>query len=177
MRPISSYTLGMSPDTKVSENFALWELTKSETAERLLIDNSFESFETLHNAVLLARSVMQPIRDEFGPYSPNSVYRCQALERALKNKPSNWISKSQHTLGMAVDAEIAGVTNYDLALWVMKNIDFDQLILECYNPDAGPNSGWVHVSSNPEGNRGEVMSYIKKAGRYVYVPGLITDVG
>ena len=163
--------------SRISPHFRLAELTKSGIADRNMIDNAFPDPETMQAAVYLCRTVMQPVRDQFGPYTPNSVFRSQALERALKRKPADWTSASQHTRGEAVDLEVAGSSNRQLAEWIRDNLTFDQLILECFNPAKGPNSGWVHVSIKPPGrgdNRRQVLSYIyaptKK--RFVYVEGL-----
>lgn len=165
------------PRDKVSKNFAFSELTASEIAARQGIDNGFRTVNQLRSAVYLCREILQPVRDRFGKFSPNSVYRCQALERALKKKPKSWTSRSQHTRGQACDIEIPGVTTLRLAEWVEENLEFDQLILECYNPALGPNSGWVHVSLKPPGagnNRRSVRSYVHdpEARKFVYVPGL-----
>ena len=65
----------------------------------------------------LSRHVLQPIRDAFGSFTPNSVYRGQALERALKNKPATWLSTSQHATGEACDIEIVGMATLELAAW------------------------------------------------------------
>ena len=62
--------------------------------------------------------------------------------------------------------EVAGVDNYELAEWIMGNLDFDQLILECYT---GGNSGWVHCSY-VENGRKEMLTYDKLNG---YRHGLI----
>ena len=69
------------------------------------------------------------------------------------------------------DFEVAGVDNYDLAIWIQDNLNFDQLILECYDQAKGPNSGWVHVSfvGQPE-NRMDVLTYDRSNG---YRKGLI----
>lgn len=176
-RPIDEFTIGMPEDTPVSRNFRLYELTRSDIALRHGIDNRILDERILRNAVRLVRHVAQPIRDEFGPYRPNSLYRCQDLERVLKKKPDHWESRSQHVVGEAIDSEVAGVPNADLARWVRDNLEFDQLILECYNPDLGPDSGWVHISYSGEGkNRGEVLSLVKgHGGGYVYVPGIVAD--
>lgn len=172
----------LEPQDQVSDNFRFYELTASQTASRNNVDNNFESDEQLRAAVYLARKVMQPIRDQFGRYSPNSVYRSQALERVLKSKPRSWISTSQHTLGCACDVEVAGVPTIELASWASENLPdgFDQIICECYDPAQGPNSGWVHISVLPPGggrNRGNLLSYVRdrRTGRYVYVQGLRAD--
>jgi len=166
-----------NPADQVAAHFQFYELTKSELAARLNINNAFPGVRVARAAVFLCRNVMEPVRAQFGPFTPNSVYRCQDLERALKGKRTNWTSTSQHTLGQACDIEIAGVANADLADWIRRNLEFDQLILECYNPQEGENSGWVHVSRCPPGpgqNRREVLSYIwdRRTQNYVYVEGL-----
>ena len=163
---------------QVSKNFQFYELTRSELAQRLRIDNSFAAIGELRAAVNVCREVLQPLRDEFGRYSPNSVYRCQGLERALKKKPARWKSTSQHCAGEAADVEIPGMATLELARWVERNLKFDQLICECYDPRQGPNSGWVHISLKAPGtgaNRGELLSYVfdPKKRTYAYVEGLL----
>ena len=169
---------GLDPMARIAPNFRLYELTVSETAARRQIDNRFKSDAELRAAVHLARAVLQPIRDQFGRFQPNSVYRSQELERALKNRPTTWISTSQHTEGRACDVEIPAVPTLDLADWASKNLaDFDQIICECYDPRKGPNSGWVHISLRPPGqgrNRRQLTSYVVEpaSGQLVYVQGL-----
>lgn len=165
----------MEPLTQITPHFKFYELSKSETATRLGIDNSIPDQQTLDNAVALCENVLQPIRNRFGAYSPGSIYRSQDLERALKGKPDDWESKSQHTKGQAADIEVWTTSNYNLAAFIQSRLDFDQLILECYDPKGGPNSGWVHVSWNGEKNRKEVLSYVKnKKNEWHYVKGLVT---
>ncbi len=105
------------------------------------------------------------------------MFRSQELERALKKKRRPWVSTSQHTRGLACDIEVSGIPTMDLARWVSENLEFDQVICECFNPAKGPNSGWVHVSLVPPGmgtNRREILSYVldPTRGKYVYVNGL-----
>ena len=175
--PWDRFPAQAQPGDQVSKNFALYELTRSELAQRLRIDNSFAATRELRAAVNLCRAVLQPLRDEFGRFSPNSVYRCQALERALKTKPGSWKSPSQHCAGEAADVEIPGMATLELAHWVERNLKFDQLICECYDPRQGPNSGWVHISlkaPSAGANRGELLSYVFDPRRraFAYVDGL-----
>lgn len=173
---------GLSPQALIAPNFRLYELTRSDLAARLGIANGFASDSELLAAIHLARQVLQPVRQAFGAFSPNSVYRSQALERALKNKPASWLSTSQHTRGEACDIEIVGLPTLELATWAEKNLaDFDQIICECYDPAQGPNSGWVHISLKPPGtgtNRHQCLSYVRDptSGRLVYVSGLTATV-
>ncbi|MEJ6003338.1 D-Ala-D-Ala carboxypeptidase family metallohydrolase [Paucibacter soli] len=167
------------PEDLIAPNFRLYELSVSELAARRGIDNAIHDDATLRSAVHLAREVLQPIRDRFGRFTPNSVYRSQALERLLKDRPASWISTSQHCEGRACDVEIAGMATLELARWASTQLpDYDQIICECYDPRQGPNSGWVHISLLPSGtgskNRRQLLSYVVDAAsdRLVYVQGL-----
>lgn len=168
----------LDPQDRVAKHFLLYELTVSETADRQRIDNRIPDDRVLRSAVHLAREVLDPIREAFGRFTPNSVFRSQALERTLKGKPRSWISTSQHTEGRACDVEIVAKPTLELAAWASATLPaFDQIICECYDPRKGPNSGWVHISLLPPGagrNRRQVLSYVldPASGRLVYVNGL-----
>lgn len=175
--PWDKFDKNINPRDAVSANFKIYELTKSDTADRRGIDNSLKSVKQIQAAVYLSRNILQPVRDEFGRFSPNSIFRSQELERSLKNKRLPWKSKSQHTKGNACDIEVPGLTTMELAKWITENLEFDQVICECYNASKGPNSGWVHASIVPPGagqNRKNVLSYVmdKKSKKYIYVNGL-----
>ena len=181
--PLEGLSLAqVAPEDRVARWFKLYELTKSETADRQRIDNRIPSDEVLRSAVHLAREVLDPLRDAFGSFSPNSVFRSQALERVLKGRPSSWLSTSQHTLGWACDVEITAKPTLELAQWCAKHLaQFDQIICECHDPTKGPNSGWVHVSLVPPGrgsNRRQSLSYVvdPRTGRLAYVSGLQASV-
>ncbi len=175
--PLKDFPLDAHAKDLVSPNFRFYELTYSDTAKRYQIDNSFPSRVELEAAIHLCRQVLQPIRETFQlPFTPNSLFRSQCLERQLKNKPDLWSSNSQHALGQACDLSLLGIPTLDLAVWISEHLEFDQLICECYDPDNGPATGWVHVSLKPSGmtNRKEVLSYLmdREKKRYVYVDGL-----
>lgn len=136
----------------LSPHFKLYELTKSATASRFGIDNTPPP-EIIPALKLLCTEILEPIRAMAGrPITPNSGYRCLELNRALGSKDT-----SQHVKGQAVDIEVPGVSNYDLAVWCRGNLEFDQLILEHYTPGV-PGSGWVHISLKESGNRREVLT-------------------
>ena len=124
----------------LSKHFSLAELTKSSTATRRGIDNDPDS-TARENLIGLCSEVLEPVREHYGvPFVPNSGFRCLELNRAIGSSDS-----SQHVTGNAVDFEVPGVDNKEVALWVKENCDFDQLILEFYK-DGEPTSGWVHCS-------------------------------
>ena len=147
---------------KLSKNFTLSELTKSQTAVRKNIKNE-PSTAHVENLIHLAETVLQPVREHFGKAVViSSGYRSPALCEAIGSS-----SKSQHARGEAADFEIMGVDNMQLAMWINKNTDFDQLILEFYEP-GDPNSGWVHCSAVREGSRAQVLKASKVGGRTKY---------
>ena len=147
---------------KLSNNFSLSELTKSQTAVRKGINNEPGTAE-IENLIHLAEAVLQPVREHFGkPVMISSGYRSPALCEAIGSS-----AKSQHARGEAADFEIGGVDNMQLAIWISKNTVFDQLILEFYEP-GDPNSGWVHCSAVKEGPRAQVLKATKVGGKTKY---------
>ena len=125
---------------KLSDHFSLSELTKSDTAVRKGSPNVPKD-EEVENLIMVCSEILEPVREQYGiPFIPNSGYRCLELNRAIGSS-----DRSQHVQGKAVDFEIPGVDNKEVALWVKENCDFDQLILEFYK-EGEPTSGWVHCS-------------------------------
>jgi zinc D-Ala-D-Ala carboxypeptidase len=150
----------------MSKHFSLRELTKSQTAERLGIDNTPDSFAEAY-LERLCEEILEPVRAWYGiPFSPSSGYRSVELCEAIGSS-----AKSQHAKGQAADFEVPGIDNYELAAWIKDNLDFDQLILECYTPGQ-PKSGWVHcsIATSMAAQRNEVLTYNKSDG---YQKGLL----
>ena len=144
---------------KLSNNFTLQELTKSQTATRKGIDNEPGTTE-IENLIHLAKTILQPVREHFGkPVMISSGYRSPALCEAIGSS-----AKSQHAKGEAADFEIGGVDNLELATWIADNCEFDQLILEFYD-GVDPNSGWIHCSSKKENSRRQTLKAERIAGR------------
>lgn len=156
----------MHSRVKLSDNFYYSELIYSDTAKRLGINNETNSERILENARQLAVNCFEPIRKEFGRFSPNSWLRTEPLEKAIcwggpKSAFIKWCNKNllianddswkryfslkSHPLGQAGDIEIVGVDNDTLFKWCKENLKFDQLIRE-YPKRNDPHSGWVHIS-------------------------------
>ena len=150
---------------KLTENFSLNELTKSQTAERKGIDNT-PSTEHQDNLKSLCEMILQPIRDHFGQVvSVSSGYRSPELCVAIGSS-----TQSQHAKGQASDFEIFGVSNKELADWIDQNLDYDQLILEYWKGEDEPNSGWVHCSYTNGNNRKQYLRAYKENGSTKYEP-------
>jgi hypothetical protein len=150
---------------KLSANFELFELIKSQVADRKGIPNN-PSPDQIDNLKSLCINILQPIRSEFDkPVIISSGFRSAELCIAIGSKPT-----SQHAEGKAADLEIPGVDNMELAMWIKNNLNFDQLILEFYK-DGQPNSGWVHVSWNSEDNRNQTLRAMRNDNdKVVYKP-------
>ena len=146
----------------LSENFTLQELIYSDTAIRMGIDNK-PNDETIENLKILCENILEPVRANFkAPVVVSSGYRSEAVCLAVGSS-----SKSQHIKGQAVDFEIFGIPNKEVADWIVNNLDYDQCILEFWN-EKEPNSGWVHCSYNGSGNRKQYLNAQKLNGRIVY---------
>ena len=149
---------------KLSENFTLDELTKSQEAIRLGIPNE-PNDEHITNLMLLCTHILQPIRNYFKiPVSISSGYRSPELCEAIGSSRT-----SQHARGEAADFELFGIHNREVSDWIVKNTDYDQCILEFWNSNE-PNSGWVHCSYSTNNNRKQYLKAQRIGGKIVYSP-------
>ena len=152
---------------KLSKNLSLAEVTKSNTASRLGIDNTPDDW-TIENLRAIAGDVFQPLRDAFGtPIYVSSGYRSEELNRAIGGSV-----RSQHVQGRALDldADVFGVcTNAEIFRFILNNLTFDQLIWEFGDSD---NPDWVHVSYVRDGlNRGRCLKACRdEEGKVYYEP-------
>jgi uncharacterized protein YcbK (DUF882 family) len=151
----------------LTANFTLSELTKSETALRHGMDNTPGETE-IANLKTLAEKVLQPVREHYQKgVKVNSGYRAPEVNQKVGGSRT-----SDHCKGQAADIEIPGVANADLAQWITENLDFTQVILEFYTQGV-PDSGWVHVSYDPQNLKKQALTAVKQNGKTVYLPGLV----
>jgi hypothetical protein len=154
---------------RLTNNFTLEELTKSETALRQNIDNT-PTVDVVENLTRLAEKVLQPVREHYAKgVKVNSGFRSMAVNAAVGGVQG--AKPSDHTRGMAADIEIPGVPNAELAQWIEANLEYTQLILEFYTQGI-PDSGWVHVSYDPANLKKQSLTAVKQDGKTVYLPGL-----
>ena len=138
----------------LSPHFTLKELCKSQTASRFNLDN-LPTDKHIENLKYLCETILEPVREKYGPFTPTSGYRSKELNEKIGGS-----QKSQHSLGQAADLEIAGVPNPELAKFIQDNLEYDQLILEYWSKKHNdPNNGWVHVSTKKEGCRKSCLAY------------------
>lgn len=150
----------------LTPNFTLHEMTKSEAAIRLGMDNT-PTEAVIGSLQALCEQVLQPVRDHYGRgVKVNSGYRSPEVNKAVGGSPT-----SDHCRGQAADIEIPGVSNAELAQWIEANLPYTQLILEFYTQGI-PDSGWVHVSYDANNLKKQSLTAVKREGKTVYLPGL-----
>ena len=151
---------------KLSKNFSVAELSKSEAATRQGLDNT-PSMTIIDNLQALVDNVLQPVRDKFGPVVVTSAYRSPEVNKAIGGSAT-----SDHCRGQAADFEVMGMHNKDLAEWIKDNLKFTQLILE-FPSKTDPNAGWVHCSYDKANLKCQVLTAVKVGGKTVYQNGLV----
>lgn len=124
---------------KLSENFTLEELIRSNAAERMGFDNVPKDEKVVENLRSLCLEVLQPLRDYVGaPVHINSGYRCPELNMVVGG-----VKNSQHCRGEAADIRIVSPKQgREWAAWIEDNCRFDQMLLERNKSGAV----WLHVS-------------------------------
>jgi len=130
-------------------HFSINELTRSQTARRLGIDNTppASAVTALHQ---LVDHVLDPLRDAWGgPIRVNSGYRCPALNKAVGGTPG-----SQHQRGEAADITVGSRSGNRRLLALIKRLDLpvDQCIDE-------KGCRWIHVSHRAGRNRRLYMKF------------------
>ena len=137
---------------RLSKNFLLSEITRSNTAKRLGINNT-PNEEHLQNLKNLIRNLIQPMRDAIGPIRISSGYRNPELNRAV-----NGSYKSQHCEGEALDIQFwknGEICNREIYDWILSsNVEFDQMINEF-------DFTWIHISLRDNGNRNQILEAFK----------------
>ena len=135
-----------------SKYFTLSELTRSDTANKLKIDNEPKEEATKDNIIELmhfldgVREGWTEVCKNKGYGDPaimvNSGYRSEALNKAVKGSKT-----SEHLLGTAADIEPKNGRNKEFFEWMKTYVadkKFSQLINEY--PDKSGRPSWVHIS-------------------------------
>ena len=118
--------------------FSLTEMTRSDTARRLGIDNT-PSDEIKKNLTLFIEKVLDPIREDWGsPISVSSGYRCPELNKAVGG-----VKTSGHLYGFCADLQVKGdlrkFSNFVIEWMKEHQMKYDQIIWE-----KSGNVTWLH---------------------------------
>lgn len=135
----------------MSKYFTLDEMTRSQTAVRLKIDNTPNA--TQKRDLLRLMDYLDGIREAFGqPIRVTSGFRSWGANKAVGG-----VKNSQHLAGQAADIVTSGAkTLRDLFDLIRERGGFHQLIWE-----QTPRSTWIHVSISPLGSspKGAVLKF------------------
>ena len=174
---------------KLSKNFSLDELIRSNTAERRGIDNS-PTADHIHNLAALCENILQPLRDRVKhSIRVTSGYRSERLNTAIGGASRDGKPSSEHCYGKAADiklvidgkpssehcygkaADIKLVIDGEnrseilyLAILEM-GIPFRQMIWE-FGTEETPS--WVHISFNKDDNKRQTLRAYKEGTRTKY---------
>ena len=152
---------------KLTANFSLDELIKSQVAERKGINNNPSPVQ-IENLKALAVNILQPIRSQFDkPLIISSGFRCAQL--CLEIGSSINSEHCADNKSAAADFEIPGVDNKELAEWIKSNLEYNQLILEFYR-EGEPSSGWVHCSYSTDLNKKQSLIAYRQDNKVQYRP-------
>ena len=152
---------------RLSKNFVLSEITRSNTAKRLGISNE-PTKEHLENLQRIVTNLLQPMRDSLGPIRISSGYRSKELNRAIGGS-----RRSQHCKAEALDLQFwkdGKMCNKEIYDWIIDNaVEFDQMINEF-------DFAWIHLSLKKSKNRREILeAYKDDEGytKYRHAPDII----
>ena len=115
------------------KHFTFREFERSETAERMKIDNRLPELVEAH-VVELVDILLDPLREAWGgPLVVTSGYRCPALNKAVGGSET-----SAHTAGWAADLVpdsgdprgVQGLVDFAVEWLTATGLPFDQLIFE-----------------------------------------------
>lgn len=148
---------------QISKNISYNSALKSDTAIRLGIDNT-PSASAVEAMKLLCEKVVDPLYEVFPSMTFNSFFRSGKLNSAIGGSAT-----SQHTKGEAIDLDSKD-NQFNKAIfdYIVKHLDFDQVISEHPNKEGVPS--WVHVSYKKSGNRKQILKAVKVKGKTQYIP-------
>jgi len=145
---------------KITEHFTLEELSFSEAAARLGLDNT--PMQAVITNLGLVAAVMEGIRTLLGdrPIVVHSAYRSAEVNQAVGG-----VATSAHCRGLACDFVCSAFgTPAEVALAILRSdIEYDQLILEY---------GWVHVGLAQQGLLSRREALTKRSPSAAYEPGI-----
>ena len=136
---------------QLTTNFTLNELIRSNTANKLNIDNT-PSDEIIDSLKKLCTNVLQPIRDKYGkPMVITSGYRCKALNKAVGG-----VKTSQHVLGQAADINNGHTQNKALFELIKQMTNDGEITVGQLLWEHG--GQWIHVSLPTKKHKNEIRN-------------------
>ena len=164
---LTAQQITKAKNTKLSDNFTLYELIRSDSHPELVTYPTDEIIEALR---VLCQDVLQPIRDKFGPIRVNSGYRNTRLNNAVGGV-SNSIHKVMDSHGISVVGAAADIVPLKADV---KKV-FEQIpelskgikTAIIYRRPSVTRTPFIHVDNR---NTRTELSMLEKIGPNTYVP-------
>ena len=141
---------------RLSKNFMLSELIR--TSHRRFDNNPPQI--VIDRLEVLAVTLLQPVRDRWGPLWVTSGYRCPELNSAIGGS-----SSSAHMFGCAADfVPIVKVPTREIVEWIVEasGLPFDQVIDEYSST-----SNWIHLGMpKPDRREPRRQALTMRGGEY-----------
>ena len=143
-----------------SKNFTWAELTTTNTG----LQNE-PNLEQRVRLILLAREVLQPLRNRFGAIRVTSAFRSGKVNEAVDGAGGDCVRSDQntkcsyHTTGSAVDlVSLEGASLEQMASWLygQHQMPLDEVIIE---------PTWLHISRGSQGAPGKRKFLISRDGK------------
>lgn len=152
-------------DVRLGQHFTLSQLTASNTARRLGINNTPTDPVVIQNLCNLCTNALDPIADQYSNVVVTSGYRGPDLNRNVGGA-----GNSQHCTGQAADLQFPGMNLSQVFSWIQTNISFDQVIME-----HDSSTTWIHVSyASSTANRRIAATLTKGSNNYQVVNSMGT---
>lgn len=140
--------------TRLSPNFTLAEMTRSNTAAQYGIANVPNAAQ-VENLRMLCERTLEPLRAalraKYGDHVVINVTSGFRSTRLNKHKDIGGARSSQHQTGRAADINATGLTAAELFQFIVESdLVFDQVIEEF--------GRWVHVSYTPNPRRSMLIA-------------------
>lgn len=152
---------------KISNHFTLANLSTNAVVSSYKLKNQkgLNKEQIACNLKDLAVNVLDKIKDKYPSMFITSGFR-------------HGSGNSQHNIGQAVDMQFSGKKNKDykdIADWISKNVDHDQLLLEYKN--RGTRLPWIHISYKKKLNRSISLTFFNDSSKNPGGTGLINLAG
>ena len=125
-------------DTLLTPHFSLAEMTRT-SVKAYVTENRTKGARYKGVLTELCESILEPIRERWGPVTVTSGYRSPGLNAAVGGSKS-----SPHMKGEAADIHVEGADLTEMWTWIGDSpIPYGQCILEC---DDEGSPMWIHIS-------------------------------
>lgn len=168
-------------DTPLTANTKLGDMIKKVSFPRTIAQLSeafpgMKPYQVVNNLGALAKNIYEPLKAQYPKVFMTNSYR-----------HGSSIGGGQHGTGQAADFQFRGLHSsayFDVAVWMSKNLPFDQLLLE-YLPGK---TVWVHCSYAIPGlpfggisvlknkGKGSTLATLNGASGGKFTPGLHADI-